>query len=302
MTGKSDPSENRTLQAVLDRATQNEGPHPNPSVPKFKAPTGACDTHCHVFGPEDKYPYVGERFYTSPDAPMEMLFALHDRLGIDRAVIVHPSIHGTNNQASLDAMAQRPDRYRGTAMVDLDISDAELAALDAGGMRGIRFNFLKHLGGPPEDINAFARLIERIARLDWHLLMHLDSIQDIEKYADLLTGLPCPVVVDHLGRVPAGEGPEGKAWQLLIGLLANDNIWIKLSAVERVSASGHPFDDSVALAQALLAAAPEKAIWGTDWPHPNMGADGAPDDGHLVDILPLIAPDEALRQKLLVDN
>ncbi len=302
MTDTSNQSENRTLQAVAERTTQNEGPHPAPKTPDFTAPAGACDTHCHVFGPGEVFPYAEGRHYSAPDAPADMLFALHEKLGIERAVIVHPSCHGTDNRVTLDAMARRPGKYLGVAMVDLDISETELHILDRGGMRGVRFNFLRHLGGPPADMDGFGRLMTRIQRLGWHLVVHLDASQDIIKYSDLFLSLPVPVVIDHMGRVPAGDGPDAEPLRLLLDLLANDTIWIKLSAAERVSRTGEPFTDSVTLGRALTQAAPNRCIWGTDWPHPNMGADGAPDDGQLVDLLPQIAPDQTQRQKLLVDN
>lgn len=278
----------------------NDGPHPDPKSPDRVLPAGTCDTHCHVFGPGDVFPYAEGRKYTPPDAPVAALNALHDKMGIERAVIVQASCHGWDNRATLDAIARRPGRYLGIAMVDVDVPADELDELNAGGIRGIRFNFVRHLGGAPE-IEGFKRLIGRIARLDWHLVIHLDA-QDIVDYADLFSTLPVPMVIDHMGRVPAGDGLDQEPLRVLRQFLCNDNVWVKLSGPERISATGHPFADAVPIARALIETAPDRVLWGTDWPHPNMGDDGAPDDGHLVDMVAQYAPDAGQRQKLLVDN
>lgn len=278
----------------------NDGPHPDPKSPDLVLPAGACDTHCHVFGPGDVFPYAEGRTYTPPDAPVAALNALHDKMGIERAVIVQASCHGRDNRATLDAIAKRPGRYLGIAMVDVEAPADELDDLNAGGIRGIRFNFVRHLGGAPE-IEGFKRLVGRIARLDWHLVLHLDA-QDIVDYADLFSTLPVPMVIDHMGRVPAADGLDQEPLRVLRQFLSNDNVWVKLSGPDRLSATGHPFADAVPIARALIETAPDRVLWGTDWPHPNMGADGAPDDGHLVDLVAQYAPDAGQRQKLLVDN
>lgn len=278
----------------------NDGPHPNPSVPESILPQGACDSHCHVFGPGDVFPYAPERKYTPPDAPAEALNALHGKMGISRAVIVQASCHGKDNRATLDAIAKSGGRYLGIGMVGPEVTDAELAELDAGGIRGIRFNFVSHLGGAP-DLDAFKVLVGRIAELGWHVVLHLDAL-DIVDYTDLFRTLPVPMVIDHMGRVDGSAGIDQEPLRLLLDFLGNDNVWVKVSGPERVSRAGHPFADAVPIARALIARAPERVLWGTDWPHPNMGADGAPDDGHLVNLVERYAPDPALRQKLLVDN
>ena len=173
-------------------------PHPNPSHPNFKVPAGACDAHCHVFGPGDKFPYSGKRTYTPPDAPAERLRALHKMLGIERVVLVQASVHGHDNSAMLDAIAQSPDTYRGVAMVAPTISDKELADLHTGGVRSIRFNFVQHLGGAP-DLAVVQKMAERIKPLGWHLVLHLDA-EDLITYREFLLGLPVPFAIDHMGR------------------------------------------------------------------------------------------------------
>ncbi|MDP6173424.1 MAG: amidohydrolase family protein, partial [Rhodospirillales bacterium] len=232
--------------------------------------------------------------------PADGLNALHDKMGIERAVIVQASCHDKDNRAALDAIAKRPGRYLGIAMVGLDVDDDELDFLNKGGIRGIRFNFVRHLGGAP-DLDAFKSLVGRIEPLGWHLILHLDA-QDIVDYADLFASLSLHLVIDHMGRVPAADGLDQEPLRVLRQFLTNDNVWVKISGPERCSATGHPFSDAVPIARALIETAPDRMLWGTDWPHPNMGPDGAPDDGHLVDLVAQYAPDEAQRQKLLVDN
>jgi predicted TIM-barrel fold metal-dependent hydrolase len=268
-------------------------------APRFQCPAQTCDAHCHVFGPASTFPYAPERTYTPADAPKERLAALHAVLGIDRAVIVHASCHGRDNRVTLDAIASSGGCYRGVAIVDDSASDRELAALHEGGIRGARFNFVKHLGGVPDPV-VLDSVVERVRPLGWHVVVHLDAI-DIVELAPLLRRLPVPFVVDHMGRVKAGAGLEQPAFKALLELAALDNCWIKVSGAERVSTTGPPFHDAIPFARALVRAAPDRVLWGTDWPHPNVGTH-LPNDGDLVDLVPLIAPDEGHRQKLLVDN
>jgi 2-pyrone-4,6-dicarboxylate lactonase len=273
-------------------------PDPNPIKPKFAAPPGACDAHCHVFGPADRFPYAPERRYTPPDAPKEKLAALHRHLGLERAVLVQASCHGKDNRAMLDAIATSDGRWRGVAMVGKDVSDRELEALHAGGVRGVRFNFVQHLGGAP-DLDAVNRVLARIAPLGWHVVLHLDA-EDIAAYRGFLDGLRLPFVIDHMGRVEAGHGVGQRPFRLLLELMANPLAWVKVSGAERVSSAGPPFQDAVPFAAALIDAAPDRVLWGTDFPHPNVT--WMPNDGGLVDLFPLFSADEAVRRKVLVDN
>jgi len=274
-------------------------PDTHPTQPQQPLPAGAWDAHCHVFGPAAVFPYAEDRSYTPPDAPFETLRALHDHLGISRGVIVQASCHGTDNRAMLDAIARSEGRYRGVAIVDGSETDEQLAAMDAGGVRGVRFNFVAHLGGAP-DLEVFDTTVDRLADFGWHVVLHLDA-QDILTYADRLARIPVPFIIDHMGRVKAGNGIEQASFLALQQLLENPLAWVKVCGSERVSAGRRPFDDAIPFAQRLIELAPERVLWGTDWPHPNISKD-MPNDGELVDLMFSFCRDPLLRQKLLVDN
>ena len=271
--------------------------------PRFKLPPGACDAHNHVFGPAVKFPYAPERRYTPPDAPKERLRALHEHLGISRAVLVQASCHGTDNRAMLDALAwarrfEPAGAWRGVAMVGKEVADRELESLAEAGVRGVRFNFVAHLGGAP-DFEAFDRVTARIGALGWHVVLHLDA-EDILEHRARIERLEVPFVIDHMGRVKAEHGLEQKPFRMLLELMRNELAWVKVSGPERISSAGKPFHDAVPFARALIETAPGRVLWGTDFPHPNVRA--MPNDGDLVDLLPLVCPDAELRRKLLVDN
>jgi 2-pyrone-4,6-dicarboxylate lactonase len=275
-------------------------PDPDPVKPSITLPPGACDAHCHVFGPAAKFPYSADRSYTPPDAPVEALRSLHARLGISRAVIVHASCHGSEMDVTLDAIASSNGTYRGVAVVEDSITDAELERLHAGGIRGIRFNFVKHLGGVP-DLAVFYRLVARIKPLGWHIVLHFDA-DDIEAQQDLLARIDVPFIIDHMGRVKAGEGLAQRPFQLLLDLYRRNPLaWLKICGAERVSVGKRPFRDAVPFAQALVAIDASRILWGTDWPHPNISKD-MPNDGELVNLLGEICPDAAVRKTILVDN
>jgi predicted TIM-barrel fold metal-dependent hydrolase len=259
----------------------------------------ATDAHCHVFGPADTFPFASDRAYTPSDAPKQRLAELHQTLGIERAVIVQASCHGIDNRAMLDAIAAGGGRRRGIAIADESFSEKDFAALHEGGIRGVRFNFVKHLGGRP-DLRVFHQVLRRIRPLGWHLVVHLDAA-DIVELSALLRGLPLPFVIDHMGRVRADAGLRQAPFRALLDLMAIDTCWVKVCGSERVSAAGPPFHDAIPFAQALIRAAPDRVLWGTDWPHPNVGRQ-VPTDADLVNLIPLMAPDETLRQKLLVEN
>jgi 2-pyrone-4,6-dicarboxylate lactonase len=274
-------------------------PDPHPVKPSHALPTLACDAHCHVFGPAERFPYAEDRSYTPPDAPFESLAALHDHLGLARGVIVQASCHGTDNTAMLDAIARGNGRYRGVAIVDAGVTDETLKALNEAGVRGVRFNFVAHLGGAP-DLDVFERVLRRIEALGWHVVLHLDA-QDIVKYADLIGRIRVPFVIDHMGRVRAEAGLDQEPFRLLLELMRNPLAWVKVCGSERVSAGKRPFDDAIPFARALVHAAPDRVLWGTDWPHPNISKD-MPNDGELVDLLFRICDDPVLLHKILVEN
>lgn len=274
-------------------------PDLNTKVPKFKAPAGSCDTHCHIFGPADRYPYSSKRSYTPPDSGLDAFRALHEKIGIDRAVIVNASLYGNDNRVVVDAIAASNGRYRGIANIDDSISDSELRALDKSGIRGCRFNFVKHLGGFP-DMAVFDRTVTRIAKLGWHVDLHFDAI-DLPQFYPLLDRLPIPYIIDHMGRVEAKEGLDQKPFKILIDLLQSDKkCYVKISGAERVSSRGAPFHDAVPFATRIIETAPDRVLWGTDWPHPNVKT--MPNDGDLVDLIPLYTSDPSLQRKLLIDN
>jgi predicted TIM-barrel fold metal-dependent hydrolase len=275
-------------------------PDPNPITPTLVLPAGACDAHCHVFGPASKFPYAADRSYTPPDAPVENLRRLHAKLGVARAVIVHASCHGTEMDVTLDAIASSKGTYRGVACVEDTVTDKELERLHAGGIRGIRFNFVKHLGGVP-DLAVFYRLVARIKPLGWHIVLHFDA-DDILAQQELLGRIDVPFIIDHMGRVKAADGLEQKPFQSLLDLYRNNPLaWIKVCGAERVSVGKRPFRDAVPFAQALIAVDSKRILWGTDWPHPNITKD-MPNDGELVDLFGEICPDADTRQRILVDN
>jgi predicted TIM-barrel fold metal-dependent hydrolase len=274
-------------------------PDPAPHKPKFALPAGSCDAHCHVFGPASRFPYAPERSYNPPDAPKENLMALHRFLGVSRSVIVQASCHGADNRAALDAIAASAGRYRGVAIIDEGTGEKDFQKLDDGGIRGVRFNFVQHLGGRP-DMAFFERSIARIRELGWHLVLHLDAV-DIPELTPMIRQLPVPFIIDHMGRVKAGLGLAQPPFKALLELMKLESAWVKVCGAERVSTAGPPFTDAVPFAWALVEAAPDRVLWGTDWPHPNI-AKYMPNDGDLVDLLPQIAPDPTHRQKLLVDN
>jgi 2-pyrone-4,6-dicarboxylate lactonase len=246
--------------------------HPSPAKPRLRLPRGACDTHFHVFGPRSRFPFAQDRSYTpAGDAPKETLFALHAHLGIERGVVVQSAAHGYDNGAAADLIASGKGNYLGVVLVPTTVCKKELQRLDAEGFRGARFHYMAHLGAghPIEEVLAFA---ETLGDLGWHLQIHLDS-RRIEELAPALKRSPVPVVIDHMARIDASLGLEQKAFQDLLRL---------------------PF------ARKLVAEFGERSLWGTDWPHPNL--EEVPDDGLMVDLIGEIAPTEAQRQALLVDN
>ena len=265
--------------------------------PAFLLPRGACDTHVHIWGPFDRFPLNKGAPYTPPERTRDDLVTLHERLGIDRAVIVQTTVYKVDNRAMLDGIAQSNGRWRGVALIDESFDDAAFRALHEGGVRGVRFGFVKHLGGVP-DLALVRRTAARIAPMGWHLVLHLDA-GNIPDFLDFFGEFSLPVVVDHMGRVPVRDGLDQTPFRLLLELLKRPNWWVKVSGAERISETGPPFADAVPFAQRLIAAAPDRVLWGTDWPHPNVRWE--PDEADLVDLLPSFA-DAAALQQVLVDN
>ena len=275
--------------------------HPNPSVPDFRLPPGAVDAHCHVFGPGDEFPFAKERKYTPCDAGKDKLWELRDHLGFSRNVIVQATCHGADNSAMADALLHSDGMARGVATVRATITDEELQSLHNAGVRGVRFNFVKRLVNvTPED--QLRSIASRIAPLGWHLVIYFEAA-DLEEYIDFFTSLPAPVVFDHMGRPDVTQSVSGAQFRKFVAMMrANDTLWTKVTCPERLSVSGPPdYNDFVPFARHLVQEFPDRVIWGTDWPHPNLKSH-MPDDAHLVDIIPRIAVSTEQQYKLLVKN
>jgi 2-pyrone-4,6-dicarboxylate lactonase len=254
-----------------------------------------------VFGPGDVFPYAPERKYTPVDAPKEKLFALHDFLGFDRSVIVQATCHGADNRALVDALRTAGDKARGVATIRAGVTRDELAEMDAAGVRGVRFNFVRRLADPKPD-DYYRGLVDLIAEFGWHIVIYFEA-PDLEERWDLFTSLPTTIVVDHMGRPDVTKPLDGPGFTLFQRLMHDhENVWAKLSGAERLTKSGPPdYDDVVPFARHLAETFPDRVIWGTDWPHPNMKS-FMPDEGDQVDLIPRLAPTEDLQRKLLVDN
>ena len=274
-------------------------PDPDTKKPKFRPPPLACDAHCHIFGPGSKFPYAPDAAYHPPDSPFEGLQKLHSILGIERAVIVHASCHGSDMRVTLDGIARSKGRYRGTAIIDESYGDKEFQRMQDGGIRGVRFNFVKHLGGRP-DMAFFQRTVSRVKEMGWHLILHLDAT-DLVEFDAMFKKIPVPMVIDHMGRVKAADGLDQQPFKVLLEWMKNERFWVKVCGPERVSSMGPPFTDAVPFARKLIEAAPDRILWGTDWPHPNVGKH-MPNDGDLMDLFAQMAPTPELQKKILVDN
>jgi 2-pyrone-4,6-dicarboxylate lactonase len=280
----------------------------NPSKPDFNLPPGAVDAHCHVFGPGVEFPFAPERKYTPCDASKSQLFALRDHLGFDRNIIVQATCHGADNRAMADACRTSNGRARGVATVRRAVSDAELQQLHEAGIRAVRFNFVKRLVDitPRDELEEIAA---RIAKLGWHVVIYFEA-PDLPELWDFFTGLPTVVVVDHMGRPDVSKPVDGPEFERFLRFMGeNPNIWSKVSCPERLSVTGpkaldgerNPYRDVAPFARRVVETFPDRVLWGTDWPHPNL-KNHMPDDGLLVDFIPQIAPTAELQRKLLVDN
>jgi 2-pyrone-4,6-dicarboxylate lactonase len=280
---------------------------PLPSSPTFSMPAGAVDAHCHVFGPGDVFPFAPERKYTPCDASKEQLFALRDHLGVSRNVIVQATCHGADNRAMVDAVRAAEGRARGVATLRPDVTDAQLRELDDAGVRGVRFNFVRRLvdAAPTDEL---ATVAARIAPLGWHVVVYFEAA-DLPDLEDFFGALPTPVVVDHMGRPDVTRSADGPEFRRFLRFVERNDVWVKVSCPERLTVTGPPavdgqhnaYTDVVPFARRVVAEFPDRVLWGTDWPHPNL-TDHMPDDGLLVDHVPHIAVTAEQRQKLLVDN
>ena len=266
----------------------------------LELPALACNAHCHVFGPRERFPYAADAAYVpQADAPAEALIALNDSLGLQRCVVVQSACHGFDNRATADALQRRPQGYRGIALLPTDTPLAELRRLDAQGFRGVRFNYYRHLGAGA-GLDEVLAMSHRLADVGWHLQIHASSDR-LAEIGAALRDSAVPVVIDHIGRVDASLGPRHEHFRALVDLLRNRRWWVKLSGIDRISALGPPYDDAIGFAGLLMRDFEDRVLWGNDWPHPNH-AGPIPDERQLVDSIARFAPDEAQRRGLLVSN
>ena len=274
-------------------------PDPHPKKPRIALPPLACNSHFHVFGPHARFPYAPKRPFTPTDAPKEDLFRLHEFLGFHRGVFVQSTCHGSDHAALVDLLEAGQGRYRGVALLEPTMSPKEVERLDEAGVRGLRLHFyFAHLGQarPREDM---LRMIELAEPYGWHVAIHCGGNGIVELY-EFIRSIDAPVVIDHIARIDVGEGLHGKAFATLRRLLDTGNVWVKLSGTDRITRQAYPYADAVPFARNLAQHAPERVVWGTDWPHPNHKA--IPNDGELVDLIAEIAPDDKTRRLMLVDN
>jgi 2-pyrone-4,6-dicarboxylate lactonase len=274
-------------------------PDPNPRKPRIALPPLACDSHFHVFGPHSTFPYAPDRPFTPTDAPKEDLFRLHEFLGFQRGVFVHSTCHGSDHAVLVDMLAAGKGRYRGVALIRPTTPPAEVDRLDDAGVRGVRLHFFASHLGPLMSRDDMRKVIELVSPYGWHIAMHMGGHGIRENY-EFITSIDAAVVIDHIGRIDVGEGLRGQTFTVLRRLLDRGNIWVKLSGTDRISKQAYPYADAVPFARDLANHAPERVVWGTDWPHPNHNA--VPNDGDLVDLIAEIAPDARTRRLMLVDN
>jgi len=274
---------------------------PHPSTPSYVLPAGTVDAHCHVFGPGDEFPFASERKYTPCDASKDQLFALRDHLGVERNVIVQATCHGSDNAAMIDALVAAGGRARGVATVEPDVSDDQLAAMHHAGVRGVRFNYVRRLVDPEPD-EYYRRIVERVAPWGWHVVLYFEA-PDLAERWHLFTSFDTIVVIDHMGRPDVTKSVDGPEFGLFLRFMEeNENVWSKISCPERLSVLGPPhYDDVVPFAQRVVRTFPERVLWGTDWPHPNLKVH-MPDDGQLVNFLGHLELSDEQRHLLLVDN
>ncbi|MEU5219676.1 amidohydrolase family protein [Streptomyces sp. NPDC020807] len=280
----------------------------DPSRPRYRMPAGAVDAHCHVFGPGHEFPFAPERKYTPCDASKDQLYALRDHLGFARNVVVQATCHGADNSAMADALKASKGTARGVATIRPDISEGELRELHAAGVRGVRFNFVKRLvDASPRQ--ALLDVVERIAPYGWHVVLYFEA-PDLPDLRDFFLSIPVPLVIDHMGRPDVTKDPEGPEFEAFLDFLrARPDTWCKVTCPERLTVDGPlaldgeqlAYRDVVPFARRVVEEFPDRVLWGTDWPHPNLRSH-MPDDGLLVDFIPHIATTPELRRKLLVDN
>lgn len=282
-------------------------PDPNTRRPHTGLPPNSCDSHFHVFGPPEQFPFVATHEYTPPAAPLEHYLKMIAVIGVERAVVVQPSVHGLDNSATLDAIKTSRGKFRGVGRIDDKTTKEEIQRLHEGGIRGVRFNLLDRPRGNVK-LDVLDRCVEKAAEIGWSIDLHID-MKNLIAQEQRIRALPVPVVIDHIARVKPAEGLHQPGFQLLLELMKLRHVWVKVSGADKICNTqvhayfGLPFVEVVPYARAVIAAAPDRILWGTDWPHSNNFAPGhTPNDGDLIDLLAAFAPDEQTRKKILVDN
>ena len=282
-------------------------PDPNTRKPRYTPPANSCDTHFHVFGPPEKFPFLSTHEYTPPAAPLEHYIKMIQVIGIERAVVVQPSVHGLDNSATLDAIKSSNGKFRAVGRIDDQTPKSELRRLHESGIRSIRFNLLDRPRGNVR-LDVLDRCIENVAQLGWSVDLHIDMTNLIAQ-EKRIRSMPTPVVIDHIARVRPSDGLNQPAFQLLLELLKLKHVWVKVSGADKICTTkvysyfGLPFIEVIPYARAVIAAAPDRIVWGSDWPHSNNFSPGhTPNDGDLIDLLAAFAPDETTRKTILVDN
>lgn len=277
-------------------------PRPEASAPAQALPVDACDTHAHVFGPADRYPYQDERDYTPPDAPLDNLLRLHEKLGVSRGVLTQPSVLGTDNRAMLDAVARFPERLRAVVAFGSGVTEKAIDAFHASGARGLRLNLVDRGGMPFGSFSELYQVVDMIAERGWHveLLAKAHLMDSIEEH---LPKLSVDVSLGHYGYMPTDRGVADPGFQRLLSLMKDGKAWVKMTAGYRITNHGEtPYEDVRPYAEALLEAAPGRVLWGSDWPHVMCRID-MPDDGAMLsEVMSWIGQDEALCRQVFVDN
>ena len=282
-------------------------PDPNTRAPIWELPHGACDTHFHIFGPPDKFPYSDARRYTPPGSPLENYLKVQEITGLSRGIAVQPTAHGMDNSAILEAVGRSKGTMRAVIRFNDDTTDTELDQYHAAGARGARFSLMSDRPGSIETLSA---ALPRIERLGWSLVLHVEPNHFVDNQ-EFIRNIRVPTVVDHMARCkPEDEGMNHPAFNLLLDLLKDERFWVKIASVDKISAFRSalvpdylPYSDTIPMGQAVIGAAPDRVIWGSDWPHGNIFEPGCiPNDGDLLNVLGAMAPDKALRHKILVEN
>ena len=273
-------------------------PDPKPRPARFTPPPGACDCHCHIVGEAETYPFTPNRSYTSPPAPLAAYERMLETLGLSRGVIVQPSFYGTDNRCTLDAVATAPERLRAVVVVDPSIEGDELRRMHEAGARGVRLNLLYKGGASRDDLETLAA---KVAPLGWHVQLLID-VSQFEQVEATMRALPVPSVFDHVGHMPVARGLDHPGFRAMLRLLESGKSWVKVSGSYRITGETEPpYDDVLPFARAAIGANPERAVWGSDWPHPAVEIP-MPNDGALLDMLADWVPEENLRHRILVDN